>query len=273
MKVRRRLTMQLTPLLDLLLIVIFAQFMDVQEREATTVDEARHAVEQRLLAEIELAELQSTHQQAVDALTHAATAADRLKAQNQSLTEETARMREDVDRAVAQQRLLGELVSELFDLPDSVIADVLTPDEARNPAASTEQRALLEARFRELSLQNAGRMIRHLLSYEEMRKRCDLWELHIDETGWFTLRVGKEDRGFRASAPEEFSDKLYAEYKSLPQPKSLVVIMLSYGDTRGEIRDAAERGLPIVTERMRRNSAGFIRFEYAILGFQAAPQN
>ena len=72
MKGRRRLTMQLTPLLDLLLIVIFAQFMDVREREATTVDEAKQAVELRFQAEAELADLQSTHERAVDALNQAA---------------------------------------------------------------------------------------------------------------------------------------------------------------------------------------------------------
>lgn len=271
MTVRRRLTLQLTPLLDLLLIVIFAQFMEVREREATTVGAARRAVDDLRRAKVELAHLQATHEQAVHALERAMRTMESLTEQHKLLTQQAARAREDVDRAVAQQRLLGELVAMLFDVPDEILAQALTPEEAEGPAASADQRAFLERRFRELSLASAGRMIRHLLSYEEMRKRCDLWELHIDETGWLTLRVGDAVRGFRATTPEEFSDRLYAEYKSLPQPKSLVVIMLSYGDARGEVRDAAERGLPIVTERMRRNSAGFIRFEYAILGYQPEP--
>ncbi len=272
MRVRRRLTMQLTPLLDLLLIVIFAQFMDVQEREATTVDAAHEAVEQRHRAEYELGELQLRHLQTLEALNQTSARVSRLQSENGALAGRARQLQADVQRALAQQRLFGELVTELFGLPESVVSQVLTPAGAASPAASAEQREFLNARFRELSLQNAGRMIRHLLSYEEMRKRCDLWELHIDETGWFSLRAGKEKRGFRATTPEEFSDKLYSVYKSLPQPKSLVVIMLSYGDTRGEIRDAAERGLPVVSERMRRNTAGFIRFEYAILGYQPAPE-
>ena len=79
--------------------------------------------------------------------------------------------------------------------------------------------------------------------------------------------------GFRARTAEEFADKLYAAYKSLPQPKSLVVIMLSWGDARADVREAALRALPIVTERMRQNAGGFIRFEYAVLGFQPAPED
>jgi hypothetical protein len=115
-------------------------------------------------------------------------------------------------------------------------------------------------------------MIRHLLSFDEMRKRTDLWELHIEDTGWMTLRVGKQERGFRARTPEEFSEQLYAIYKSLPEPKSLVVIMLSWGEARGDVREAAIRGLPVVTEQMRQNSGGLVRFEYAILGFQLPPE-
>ena len=251
MRVRRRLTMQLTPLLDLLLIVIFAQFMDVREREATTIDEAQLAVERSVQAETDLAELQSTHQRAVDALEQAASIVTRLRTEKKELSNQQQQLQSELDRSVAQQRVLGELVTELFNLPDSVIAEVLTPEGATNPAASAEQREFLEARFRELSLQNAGRMIRHLLSFEEMRKRCDLWELHIDNTGWFTLRAGSEERGFRATSPREFSDQFYSSYKSLPESKSLVVIMLSYGDARADVREAAIQGLPRVTDRMR----------------------
>ncbi|MCA9111252.1 MAG: hypothetical protein KDA52_14970 [Planctomycetaceae bacterium] len=271
MKGRRRLTMQLTPLLDLLLIVIFAQFMDVREREATTVDEAKQAVELRFQAEAELAELQATHQQAVDALNQAAQLVAQLRSQNQELEQNSDQLQSEVERAVAQQRLLGELVSQLFHIPGDTIAEVLTPAEADQPAVTAEQRAFLEQQFRELSMQKAGRMIRHLLSYEEMRKRCDLWELHIDETGWFSLKAGKEERGFRASTPTEFANRFYAIYKSLPEPKQLVVIMLSYGDARADVREAAIQGLPRVTERMRQDAGGTFRFEYAILGYQPPP--
>ncbi|MCA9076916.1 MAG: hypothetical protein KDA93_17960 [Planctomycetaceae bacterium] len=271
MKARRRLTMQLTPLLDLLLIVIFAQFMDVQEREATTVDEAKLAVEKRYQAEAELADLHTSHEQAVGALEEAATMVSELRTENRQLTEQSSQLQTEVERAVAQQRLLGELVSQLFNVPDETIAEVLTPSGANQPAASAKQRAFLEEQFRELSMQKAGRMIRHLLSYDEMRKRCDLWELHIDETGWFNLKVGKQERGFRADTPDEFSNRLYAIYKSLPEPKQLVVIMLSYGDARADVREAAIQGLPHVTERMRQDAGGTFRFEYAVLGFQPPP--
>ncbi len=268
MKTRRRLTMQLTPLLDLLLIVIFAQFMDVQEREATTVDEAKRAVEKRYQAEAELLDLRTTHEQAVGAFHQASEIVGQLRSENTQLHQQTSQLQSEIDRAVAQQRLLGELVSQLFNVPDETIAEVLTPPGGDQPAASAAQRAFLEEQFRELSMQKAGRMIRHLLSYEEMRKRCDLWELHIDETGWLSLKAGPQERGFRATTPTEFSNRFYAIYKSLPEPKQLVVILLSYGDARADVREAAIQGLPQVTERMRQDAGGSFRFEYAVLGFQ-----
>lgn len=267
---RRRLHLQLTPLLDLLLIVIFAQYLDVAEREAQTVGEANQAIAQRDELATTLAELQVAHLGTRDRLTQLGAVADQLRSQNQTLAKEVAQTREDLQRAVAQQQLFGDLVSELFDVPQEAVAAALTPPGAE-ASASEEQRRLLEAKFRELSLQNAGRMIRHLLSFDEMQKRTDLWEVHIDETGWITLRVGEQTQGFRARTDAEFSEKLYAAYKSLPQPKSLVVIMLSWGDARADVREAALRALPVVTEQMRQNAAGFIRFEYAILGYQAAP--
>ncbi len=58
MRGRRRLTLQLTPLLDLLLIVIFAQYMDVQEREAKTVGEAQRIARDYDQAAADLTRLQ-----------------------------------------------------------------------------------------------------------------------------------------------------------------------------------------------------------------------
>lgn len=271
MKHRRRLHMQLTPLLDLLLIVIFAQYLDVAEREATTVDEARQAIEQRDTIAGQLSRLQVDHQQARDRLAQLQALASQLQSQNAELSQQAEQTAEDLQRAIAQQQLFGDLVSELFDVPQETVNAALTPPGADAPA-SREQVELLEQRFRELSLQNAGRMIRHLLSFEEMRKRTDLWELHIDQTGWISLHAAGRIEGFRARTSEEFSEKLYAIYKSLPQPKSLVVIMVSWGDARADVREACLRALPGVTERMQLNSGGYIRFEYAILGFQPAPE-
>lgn len=275
---RRRLHMQLTPLLDLLLIVIFAQFMDVAERETQTIGEASIAITQRDEMATQLAEFQVQNQQTRDRMAQLNSVVSQLQVHNAelqtdnaTLTREAAQTQEDLERAIAQQRLFGDLVSQLFDVPQETVNQALTPPGADAPS-SEEQRQMLVAKFRELSMQNAGRMIRHLLSYDEMKKRTDLWEVHIDDTGWITLRAGKMEQGFRARTPEEFAEHLYAVYKSLPQPKSLVVIMLSWGDARADVRNAAVRALPVVTEQMRLNSGGFIRFEYAVLGFQSPPE-
>src|SRR5690606_19658533 len=113
---------------------------------------------------------------------------------------------------IAQQQLFGDLVSELFDVPQETVDAALTPPGAA-ATASPEQVELLEQRFRELSLQNAGRMIRHLLSIEEMRKRTDLWAVHIDETGSLTVCPAQRTGGFRACTAEVCPYVMYPVYR------------------------------------------------------------
>ncbi len=263
MMFRRRLTLQLTPLLDLLLIVIFAQYMDVQEREAQTLGESARLSTEYSRAASELDDAQQERQQAEQQLLETRQQLVLAEAQATHLQTQTNQLQADLDRAIAQQRLLGELTSQLFEVPPELVSQAMTP-----AGVNPQQQQQLQQRFRELSLERSSRMIRHLLSYDELRKRIDLWELHIDATGWVTFRAGEIERGFRADVPDQFAAQLYNLYKSLPQPKSLVVILLSYGDARADVREAAVQALPRVTERMREDSIGRARFEYAVLGYQ-----
>ena len=85
---RRRLHMQLTPLLDLLLIVIFAQYMDVAEREATTVGEAKQAIAQRDAMAAQLTQAELSHQQTTDRLAQLTAIVAQLQSQNTDLSQE-----------------------------------------------------------------------------------------------------------------------------------------------------------------------------------------
>ena len=104
-----------------------------------------------------------------------------------------------------------------------------------------------------------------------MRKRCDIWEIYINDTGMAVFSGSGQTHTFRAETAQEFAAEIYERYKTLPQPKSLVIMLLSYGDVKASIYEAAIDGLPVVAERMRTDQSGRSRFEYAVLGFNPTP--
>jgi myosin heavy subunit len=271
----RRLTFQLTPLLDLLLIVIFAQFLDVRD---TTTEREQSTTTQLSAAQEELAGTQDQLAKILAEKTKAEADREFLRKSLQKLKESTASqeveqksLEESLKRAHEQRDTIASLVSDLFDLPDETINELIRTRTPENVRLTPEQVKRLRNEFREFSKQKPGESVRHLLTFEEMRKRCDIWELYINDTGMTVFSGSGQTHTFRAETTEEFATELYERYKTLPQPKSLVIVLLSYGDVKASVYEAAVDGLPIVAERMRTDQSGRSRFEYAVLGFNPTP--
>lgn len=267
----RRMTLQLTPLLDLLLIVIFAQYMDIRQ---TTLEEETQSSRRFEQLQTELEEARQSQSRALADLTAAedrmqdlAGIAELRTASEQELEERLAASADELERAQEQKRLVGELTAELFRIPNEQIEELL----AQPPMLSPAERAQLKEQFREMGSARGDELVKHLLTYEELRKRADIWEIYVAENGRVSFLTDRLSREFRADSPEGFASQLYEAYKSLPQPKGLVIILLSYGDARFGPRDAALRGLPLAAARMREDAAGRTRFEYAVLGFRVEP--
>ncbi len=254
----RRFSLQLTPLLDLLLIVIFAQYLEVREQ----------ADRQQVRTERTLAERQQElDKQATAERSSLAAERARLAERESDIVAENAELRRDVADMAAQQRRAADLVAELFQVPQALIDDALKPlpsGAPRRPAAEVER---LRQKFRELADLRGPDVIEHLLSYEELRKRADVWTLRIAANGEIVFSAGDRSQSFRAATPDEFASRLYDRYKTLPQPKGLVVLLVSYGDARADVRQAVLDGLPEAVRRLREDHLGRTQFEYAVLGF------
>lgn len=247
---RRRLALQLTPLLDLMLIVIFAQYLEMEQV----------AVERRTKFEQRLTEAQSEV---------AATEA-RLAEQQQELRQarrENAALNEEYHLTARQRDRIAQMAAELFQVPESALKPLLDRD-GDLPVDETNR---IRQEFRDIAAARPEAMVKHLLTYDELRKRSDVWDLYVRENGSIAFSTGKQTHEFRADTPEQFAARLFALYKDLPQPKSLVIILLSYGDARAGVREAAIQGLMLAAERMREDAAGRTRFEYAVLGYRAEP--
>lgn len=276
MKGPRRLTLQLTPLLDLLLIVIFAQYLDVEHAQSVRAEQATKVTEERESAQERLAVLRQAYEDVQDELLSATRRASEAEQAHTERLRRIELLEEELDRTLDQQRLLGQLVVELFQIPRETLAQVLDPGAHPDAARTEADLERLRQRFREFQQQRAGRVIEHILSYDEIRKRCDVWDLHVDANNVLSLTA--LDKTLRLRIPvdangdvqkERLQADLFNLYKSMPQPKSLVVVLLTYDRaSRIYMVEAVRDTLAPLVAQMQADSAGRTRFEYADLGFR-----
>lgn len=250
---RRRLTLQLTPLLDMLLTVIFLQYLAVRESERETIEAAAEVrAESKTLA----------------------SEAEQLRLRNAALEGAQLQSEQRLQQAANRQQAMGTLLKAMFQLSEEELAGVL--DAARtSPVGETPGRLqALRDKVREMGNASPERMVRHLLTMDEIRKRCDVWELHIDRESVAILDTGDRTPRLRINLSEgedadirRFADELVAIYRTLPQPKSLVIILLTYDrGTRLTVSEGVAAALPKVVDTMRQASGGLTRFEFADLG-------
>ena len=274
---RRKITLQLTPLLDLMLIVFFMQYLELREREARTTASAT-------VAESETAamreELDASRRVAVDSLRMA----EELRARVSVLESSAAQLRDQsaaeqsrLSDVLQREKTLGSLVVELFGVSRADVDKILNENlgAARSPKEIDE----LKKRFQQMSEMESSRMIRHVLLYEEIRKRADVWELVVDPQHIVTVNTGSRTARMRLHLNDQgdpdigrFEEEFFQLYKSLPEPKSLVILLLTYDrETRLIVTEALADALPRITRRLADDARGNIRFEYADLGIRVEP--
>lgn len=233
---RRKVSLNLLPMLDLMLIVIFAQYLAMR-------DQSQHAeaLASQAISEVEVARA--------------------------ALADERRESELIADKALDQRDLVARLASELFDLPDETVAKLLRQRFRDDAPPSDEEIAAIQEEFRRLKGRRGQEIVKHLMTFNEIRKRCEVWELHVAESGLTTIRTPAEQSEFRAETPMAFATKL-ANFRTRKESKNLVLVLLSYGDVTAPIYEAALTGLPLAIERMQLEAAGRTRFEYGVLGIE-----
>lgn len=239
---RRKITVQLVSLLDLMLVVLFLLFMELSERTQQEEARASQAIEQ---TEKERNE---------------------LKVERIEVAQERREAEMIAETAFDQRDLVGKLAAELFNLPDDAVSKLLQQRFPNDPLDEAEV-AAMQQEFRKLRGRRGQELVKHLLTFHELRKRADVWELWVSESGVTTLKASDDETSFRAETPREFAAKLFERYRLLAQPKNLVLIVLSYGDVKAATYEAALNGLPLAIDRLQADAAGRTRFEYAVLGY------
>ncbi len=247
MIVPRKMSLQLTPLLDLLLIVIFAQYMEVQETQVTIVEKAATTTIERDAALAALSEKEADLQQVQD----------------------------ELKTTIQQEQVIASLLVDLFDVPEEEVQAILDKNVPPGGRTAMEIERLKE-RFKQTTVEQSGRVIEHLLTYDEIRKRCDIWDVHVTPQNFLTLSSG--DKTLQIQIPldidEEFVQQTFVEKfietaHTLPEPKSLVITMLTY-DRRSQrwAVQGVREALPQISLRLNSESDARTRYDYADLGFR-----
>jgi hypothetical protein len=265
MIVKRRFVIQLTPLLDLLIILVFALLLGLRHQARTEEVRARSVVTDAVPGLSDRSDpvvaLVERHRKVERELKQALSENERLVSRDE---DSQRQLSEELTWAMQQQERFGDLVSKLFQIPDEVIKKALNTNNIR----SKSETEALRKRFRELAAMRGEAVVRHLLTFDEMRKRCDIWDLVISgRKKQFELNVGGTVKTtFAATTREEFDDRLFRAYKTLESPKDLVIVLLSYHpDARfGPIKIAVSQ-LPLSVERMASDRGGKTQFQFLVL--------
>lgn len=275
MKSIKRLSLQLTPLLDLLLIVIFAQYL---EMEQTTQAVTEKRTDDLAVLEYRLDEAEQNLMFSKEVLAES----QRLRFQAEEELKAAQQMRaEDQLKAAADQDEMSGRLKDVIDQRDKILSALKTAYqnssqeiskiiEALSKGGTTPQPIApekVEELAKDVEQSQPRDLATFLLAYEEIRKRCDIWEIHINSQEVIDVHIGEKTFSIRAVSEDDFQQKLFNLYKSLPQTKGLVIILVSYGEVRATMRQQVLSSLPAVTDRMRSDADGRTRFEYAVVGY------
>ncbi|MAG93583.1 MAG: hypothetical protein CMJ48_07520, partial [Planctomycetaceae bacterium] len=246
---------------------------ELTEQGAVAAQEQQAATGALLLdAQDELAVLRERHSELDRTGREREQEAERLQQELRALVQQLQKVQTDSAAELKQVReqrdLVAAMLVELSQVPQTTVEQIITAAATKDEARSQVELEELRQQFRELAERRPAEMVRHVLTHQELRKRCDIWDLYVTERGMIRFTAGDRVQEFRAESVDLFERRFYNVYKSLPQSKSLVIILFSYGDAKAVWREAVLSGLPRVTERMRADSSGRSRYEYAVLGYQ-----
>jgi hypothetical protein len=243
-KARRRITLQLIPLLDLLLIVLFAQFMQLRD-----------------LADKQSARTEEAEQTAMKSAAEVAADREELARLKAELERERLAMESSLKSALGDRDRIGAMAAEILKLPDELVRRALvgkTPEEIER----------LKNALATLPNPKAVDVVHQLATMAELRRTCDVWQIHIDDSSVVRVTFSPSTASFRVESPAEFDRRLFEWYKSLSPPKSVVIIQVTWGDATFGTKYAVKEGLVKCAERMRSDRNGRSIFEYIILGFR-----
>jgi len=263
----RRVRFQLTPLMDLLLIIVFAQFLDVRETaQQQTIKLQNEREELTLQIARERSELLGIRQAVRQRQAELERQRDQARAARDEAIEQSRVRSSDVQVAM-------DMITEYFKIDESAITRPPGADDEaeKDPVEEAIRRAS------ELADSSPDAVIRFLIGHAELLKRAEIWTVHADETKRIQIQAGQQEASFRLESKtqsdrtDEVADRMFAAYKQFPQPKGLVILLVSFDpQSVAGVYQPLIDAIPSTLERLRADTSQS-RFEYTVLGPTANP--
>lgn len=270
---RRRIALQLTPLLDLLFIVLFAQYIDLQEAARLEVAQAS---ERRANAEFAEREADRLRSDALSQLSQLTSQLEQAELEKRRITRELelaraesaqeGRAREELEQVAARDRqVIGRLVQDVLGLEQDVIYEALA-------GASPMDRQRLRASLEEMGQMSGAAVVHHLRATDELKKRADLWEVYVgdDNLVRVTLVGDEAARNLQVRSADQLANTIAELARQRGEPKSLVVVLLSWSNADRQTRDLVRKGLDDMITVLKGEWPGK-RIEVAPLGYTPVP--
>ena len=270
--------LQLTALVDLLFIIMFLQYMELQDASAQQLatESARRQlaetarVDATRLRESALARTDDMIRRLQTLETENKSLQDKLTDANKRVAVAQVEQQAEEKRAAADMRAIASAVKDMMGIaPESLTAAI-------GPAPEPERQKLRQ-RFEELRDKSPGQLVRHLRETSELKKYSEVWEVHIASDNSVTLKIGPGDdadhppqRLFVRSA-DEFANRVVAAAKDQGEPKSLVIICLTWADADLRTREQVANGLKFAIIALKPEWGGTKRIEFARLGYSDVP--
>lgn len=255
---RRKVTVSLTALVDLLFVILFAQFLQMQESKKLMAENTKAAVAAREAAEAESKAADKRRDDAIEVkndaftqisqLTAVVAAMERAAAENaRELAEGKRRVAEleeklgvaqkeaerTADQAAQAQNQLAATMSQMLSTVDrEMVAKIL------ESGASPDDLKQMQNEMEKVRNQTAAQAIQLLRRANEVQKRVDIWEVHLYRDG--SVRIRSPDRGpnaiernLNADNADDFTKEFVRIATSHGTPKSLVLILYTHENAKG----------------------------------------
>ncbi len=259
---RRHIGLMLTPLLDMLIIIIFAQLVEANRMLEEQVTLRREAEALREKAERESAEAtqaradaNATVAQLDEALAELGAMVDELEEEKASLEALAAtheRVATDMTRTVEE---LGAVFQAQFDVPPDLLEQVMEGIDSEQEAER------IQDYMEQVAQASPAQAVRVARQMNELLKHAEFWDVYVDamDVVTFSTPEGVMLDGLVASTPETVRSRLEEAMNKTRDGPRMVITILSYHpestyDAVQWVRDALKLSSDHLDNRRRNTS-------------------
>lgn len=234
MAIARRWVFRLTPLLDVLLVVLFASLIQSDVDSQRRIEAEQRAREQAEELQQEKEALAEERQKVVD---NNMNRIQELESEIHGLQNELKRL-EQVDEELQAERSQSEAMIAQLQQLNEIVQRIGTPElaagiqEAISAAGPSAQRQLerLLSELNEDTL-DLSTLVDELMKMSSVRRVMTFWELSLDEEGFFALK-GEDGNAFyppeRAETEDQLETYIRRAIEASGEPKSNLMLTFLY---------------------------------------------